>query len=178
MNTENTYLSWRQDDPRFNQAEAWPRKLFPDAQFRYFHESGCLVCALAIMLRHSGIEKETNEILFNPWILNQRLIAVGAFDSQADLELDDISKLYPTVSYLGDYPYSRENIEKFTSQRYACLISVPGKRSTEHFTALCRLLEDDVTVIDPIIGERRLSEYKKIISIRVFRKCICDSFHV
>ena len=44
------YLNWRQTDPRFNKAEAWPAQQFPDAQFRFFRDAGCLVCALAVFI--------------------------------------------------------------------------------------------------------------------------------
>lgn len=84
------YLNWRQTDPRFNKAEAWPAQQFPDAQFRFFRDAGCLVCALAVLLRHTGLEKEADENLFNPWILNRRLIDCGAFTPAADLELSGI----------------------------------------------------------------------------------------
>ena len=104
---DEAYKNWRQDDPRFNREEAWPEAQFPDAEYRRFRDAGCLVCALAVMLRHAGLEKEADEDLFNPWILNRRLIDCGAFTPAADLELLDIRKLYP-LEYLGDVPYSRD----------------------------------------------------------------------
>ena len=165
---DDNYINWRQDDPRYNVEPAWDAESFPDANYRFFHECGCFVCALAIMLRHNSIEKETDESRFNPWILNQRLIEIGAFDSYADLEIEDIPKLYQ-VEYLGDFPYSREIMEKYAGKDFACLITVPGQRAAEHFTAFYELLDDDVLVIDPIRGKRRLSEYERVYSIRVFR---------
>ena len=92
---DEAYKNWRQDDPRFNREEAWPEAQFPDAEYRRFRDAGCLVCALAVMLRHAGLEKEADEDLFNPWILNLRLIDAGAFTPAADLELSEIGRLYP-----------------------------------------------------------------------------------
>lgn len=171
MNNDRSYINWRQDDPRFNEREAWPKEDFPDAGYHYFRESGCLVCSLAIMLRHTGIERETDESRFNPWILNQKLIEIGAFDPEADLELEDIPKMYP-VSYLGEVPYSLEKMRRYSDEPYACLITVPGKKAAEHFTAFYRLLEEDVIVTDPLCGLQRLSQYEKVNAIRVFRKTL------
>ena len=104
-----TYESWFQTASQLNLEEAWPARLYPDAEYRYFRDCGCLMCALAVMLRHCGIEKEEDQSLFNPWILNQRLIDCGAFTSDADLELSFINRLYP-IEYLGEFPYSRETL--------------------------------------------------------------------
>ena len=99
---KRSYNHWRQKELRFNRAEAWPAERFPDADYRYFRDCGCLVCALAVMLRHSGTEKEEDESLFDPWILNKRLIDCGAFTPAADLELFCISRLYP-LEYVGRF---------------------------------------------------------------------------
>ena len=90
---DEAYKTWKQDDPRFNKEEAWPAPQFPDAEYRRFRDAGCLVCALAVMLRHAGLEKETDEDLFNPWILNEKLIDAGTFTPAADLELSEIGRL-------------------------------------------------------------------------------------
>lgn len=166
MNRE--YLDWRLDDPRLNHTEAWLADRFPAAKFRYFRECGCLVCALAVMLRHHGIEETEDEDRFNPWILNTRLIDCGAFDAAADLELLDIRRLYP-LEYLGDMPYSWEALARAAEQGLPCLITVPGKNAELHFTTLCRMLEDDAVVYDPCCGERRLSTYDEICEIRTFK---------
>ena len=165
---DNAHQNWRQDDPRFNQAPAWPAEQFPNAEYRYFRDCGCLVCALAVMLRHGNIEKEEDERLFNPWILNERLICCGAFDTEADLELSDISRLYP-LEYLGELPYSRSTLAHIAASNLPCLITVPGTNATLHFTALLHLTEDDAVVFDPCCGKRNLSSYKRIYEIRPFR---------
>ncbi len=70
MAKNQIYRTWRQDDPRYNVREAWPEASFPEAAYHYFREAGCLVCSLAILLRHHDIEKEADEEKFNPWILS------------------------------------------------------------------------------------------------------------
>ena len=162
------YRNWRQGDPCLNQSEAWPASLFPAAEYRYFRDCGCLVCALAVMLRHYGIEREADESLFNPWILNQRLIDCGAFSPEADLELYDISRLYP-LEYLGEAPYSREVLVQVAEGSLPCLITVPGDHADVHFTTLLQVLPHDAEVFDPLCGEKRLGSYDRICEIRAFR---------
>jgi hypothetical protein len=164
-----SYTSWRQDAAWLNQAEAWPASLFPAADYHYFRDCGCLVCALAVMLRHYDVETESDETLFNPWILNQRLIDCGAFDAAADLELAYIDHLYP-LAYLGVVPYSQDVLRDAAHKGQLCLVAVPGIRSGKHFLALCGLAGDDAVVYDPLCGQRRLSTYEHVYNIRVFRR--------
>lgn len=79
MYRDGSYDNWRQDAAWLNEEEAWPKTLFPDADYSYFRECGSLVCALTVMLYHSGMEETSGQEPINPWILNQRLIACGAF---------------------------------------------------------------------------------------------------
>ena len=162
------YKNWRQTDTRFNREEAWPAEQFPDADFRYFRDAGCLVCALAVMLVHFGIEKAEDESLFDPWILNRKLIGCGAFTPAADLELSDIGRLYP-LSYLGSVSYSQETLAQIAESGLTCLITVPGVNAEHHFTTLIRFLPDDAVVYDPLCGERNLGSYVRICEIRLFR---------
>ena len=162
------YKNWRQSDPRFNREEAWPARLFPDADCRYFRDAGCLVCALAVMLRHYEVEKTEDERQFNPWILNQSLIRCGAFTSAADLDLSNIGRLYP-LAYSGAMPYSEAALIQIAEKGQPCLITVPGNHAEHHFTTFLRLLPDDAVVYDPLCGERKLSTYDRICEIRVFQ---------
>ena len=165
---QQTYLTWLQTHPRFNRAEAWSEEQFPAASYRFFRDAGCLVCSLAVMLRHYGIEKEANEGLFDPWILNRRLIECGAFSPAADLELSCINRLYP-LEYLGAVPCSGNALHRCAEDGFPCLITVPGEKADRHFTALLALLPDDAIVFDPICGEKKLSMYERICEIRAFR---------
>ena len=159
---------WRQDDPRLNERQAWPKEAFPEADYAWFRESGCLVCSLAAMLLRFGLEKNTEEEPFNPWILNQRLIACGAFTPEADLELDDIWKLYP-LRYIGSIPYSWDTLKQLIENGSLCLVTVPGIRGPRHFTAVLCLTEDDAVLFDPLCGERKLREVDRLCEIREFR---------
>ena len=169
MTDKERYKSWEQADPRYNETQAWPAALFPDARFHLFKECGCLITSLAILLRHYGIEKEEDENLFNPWILNQRLIACGAFDSEADLEIEDINKLYP-LEYSETLPYSREKLVEVWETGRPFLIAVPGVRGERHFIVPDDLTEDDMAVIDCAWGKKYLSEFDQILEIRVFKR--------
>lgn len=164
---ERTYATWRQDDAFLNACEAWPATLFPDAEYHYFADCGCLVCALAVMLLHCSVETELDEERFNPWILNQRLIDCGAFSSAADLDLEAISRLYP-LEYRESVPFSMLALAQRADQGWPCLITVPGKLAERHFTTFLGMRGDDAVVYDPVCGERLLSSYKRVCEIRVF----------
>ena len=47
-------------------------------------------------------------------------------------------------------------------------MTVPGEKAARHFTTLLEVSEDDALVYDPICGERKLSSYKRVCSIRPF----------
>lgn len=164
---DRIYLTWLQTDPRFNRAEAWPAERFPDASYRFFRDAGCLVCALAVMLRHCGFE-QADGAPFDPWILNQRLIACGAFTPAADLELSRIGRLYP-LAYSGALPYTEDALLQAVESGFPCLVAVPGEKAARHFTSPLALLPGDAIVFDPLCGEKRLSAYERICELRVFR---------
>ena len=54
---DNDFRTWTKDDERYNVTEAFDAENYPDAQYRYLKDNGCLVVALAIMVRMYGIEK-------------------------------------------------------------------------------------------------------------------------
>lgn len=158
-----------QNNPRYNEREAWTAERFPDAQYHYFRDSGCLVCSLAFLLRYHGFEKETNTDIFNPWTFCERLIENQAFSPGADLEIAAVSRLYP-IGYLGVIDYSREALIDSVRSGYACLIVVRGKNGPFHFIVLEELTEDDAIVFDSKAGQRYLSEYAEVYQIRLFRR--------
>ncbi|MCR4611746.1 MAG: hypothetical protein K5644_07590 [Lachnospiraceae bacterium] len=163
------YMDWIQTNRNFNDKEAWSKEKFPDASYRYFEDAGCLVCSLAVMLRHYGIEKMNLGRRFNPWILNERLIECGAFSSAADLDLNYISRIYP-LEYLGEIPYSYNELLKCVKRNLMCLITVPGEKAKRHFMTLLELNSyQDATVFDPMYGIKSIITYKRICEIRVFR---------
>ncbi len=167
MDNKQTYRKWRQDNPALNEKEAWPGSRFPDTEYHMFSEKGGLVTAFAIMLRHFSIEKETDEKLFNPWILNQRLIACGAFDSRAGLNLRDINRLYP-LDYSGTMAYSRENLQAVWETGQPFLIVVAGDQGERHFLVAEEMAEDDLVVMDPQGAGRYLSDYDQVMELLVF----------
>ena len=48
--SSDSYREWTQLSQKFNETEAWQEDLFPDAQYRFMKEAGCLVVSLAIIL--------------------------------------------------------------------------------------------------------------------------------
>ncbi len=105
------------------------------------------------MLRHTGFETETDESLFDPWILNRRLIECGAFTPAADLELSE----------------TRDALTRTADSGQPCLVTVPGVNAPRHFTALLRLTPHDAIVFDPLCGEKKLSEYDRVCELCLFR---------
>lgn len=167
MSRDITFEGFLQNDPRWNEQEAWPADEFPDADYHYMRECGCLVCAIADLLRFYGIETETDERRFNPFILNRRLIQCGGFFSTANLDVGAISSLYP-IEYRGSARYSREKLAELIGKGMYCLITVSGRLSAVHFLAVTGLTPDDAVVMDPHTGKRYLSEYSQIYEIRFF----------
>ena len=165
----NTYKNWKQTDSRFNREEAWPAELFPDAEFRFFSECGCVVTSLAIMLRHFGIEPETDEEKFNPWILNEWLIRCEAFTKSADLIIGNISRIYP-LEYVGKIPYSKEAAEELCASGEPFLITVRGTNAPRHFIVPDGLFNGELKVIDCYGNNRHISDYDTVYDLRLFRK--------
>lgn len=166
----DSYRNWKLNDPELNREEAWPLSLFPDSEDHYFSESGCAVCSLAIMLRHFGIEPETDPGKFNPWILNQRLIKCRAFDSEGDLFFSDIINLYP-LEYTGKIQYSREKLVEVYNTGEPFLLVVLSSTPRRHFIVPDLLTEDDLKIIDcGIDNNEYLSQFEDVFEIRTFRR--------
>ena len=173
MIQEEAYREWVQSDPAYNQTPAWPKEHFPKAKYQYFKECGCFITSLAIMLRRFEIEKETDTTKFNPRILNDRLIDCGAFDSAADLDLSYICKLYPLV-YEGEIPYTREAMVRLFDSSEPFFITVPGVCGARHAVVPDALLKDDAAVIDCAWQKERLSDFDRILELRIFRRRIAS----
>ena len=169
MENDQIYRTWNQNDPAFNREEAWPAAQFPDSTFHFFHESGCLITSLAIMLRHYGIEKETDPARFNPWILNQKLIRNGLLDSMADLHLYRIREVYP-LEYVDSLPFTWEDMRELYLKGDPFLITVPGFRAARHFIVPDHLTETDMGIIDCAWGYEYLSEFDIVHELRIFRR--------
>ena len=168
--SSEVYRTWRQDAEKFNQTEAWGEEMFPQADYRYMKEAGCLITSLAIMLRRYGLETEADEARFNPLILNERLIAAGAFDAAADLYLKHINKLYP-LDYIGAMGYTRERAQMLCERGNPFLITVPGTLAQKHFLVFDGMCADgDIAIIDPAGEKTRISQFENVLELRVFRK--------
>ena len=164
---KDLYRTWRQNDPRYNKEEAWDSSEFPDATYNYFREAGCLVLALAIMLRHFGIENETDESKFNPYILNERFKEVGAFSSSADLMLDYINKLYP-LEWAGFTHYTTAKMISYYQSKQPFLITVPGINAANHFIIPDEMADGNLKVIDNAFHKEWITDYDKVYNIYIF----------
>lgn len=165
---DNNFRTWTQDDYRYNLTEAFDEEKYPDAQYRYFKDCGCLIVALAIMLRLSGVEKETDYSKFNPWILLERAKASECFDKSADFILSKLSELYP-IEQFECVPYSREALIDSRNKGYLSLLMVPGLNSPYHYIVPDEILINDISVIDNKFGKTLASQYKKVYYILNFK---------
>lgn len=166
---DNDFRTWRQDDSRYNMTQAFDEEHYPDAQYRYIKDSGCLIVALAIMVRMYGLEKEADYQKFNPWIFLQRAKAAGCFTKSADFILADITKLYPLEQF-ECVPYSRQAMIESRQNGYASILMVPGIHGPYHYVVPDQILPDDVSVIDNMFGKTRVSQYEKVFYIVHFRR--------
>ena len=164
---KDLYRTWKQADERYNEEAAWPSSEFPDAEYHYFREAGCLVLALAIMLRHFGIENEPDESKFNPYILNERLKEVGAFLPNADLMLDYISKLYP-LEWVGFTHYTTAKMKSYYGTHQPFLITVPGVNAANHFIIPDIMTDGNLKVIDNAFHKEWITDYEKVYNIYIF----------
>ena len=168
-----SYKKWKQTDAVFNEKQAWPVSLFPDAEYRYFSECGSFVTALSIMLRHYNIEKQTDPNKFNPWVLNERFIKCGAFTEAADLVVKNINLLY-NLEYFGSVPYSRERLVQEYKSGEPFLITVSGVNAPRHCIVPELLTENDLKIIDSASEKSFLSEYESIFELLLFRRVCLD----
>lgn len=165
---KDNYRNWNLRD-YIGREEAWPASMYPDAGNRYFHDCGCAVASLAIMLRKYDIENETDPDKFNPWILNRRLISCRAFGRSADLYFSQIRNLYP-LEYMGKITYSREKLIEVYESGEPFLIMVMSDTPRHHFVVPDILTDDDLSVIDcSKTPKKYLSEFSEVLEIRRFR---------
>ena len=158
----NDYTQWRQGDPEWNQAEAWPADEYPNASMRWMRNAGCLVTSVAMLLRHYGVVTATDVNSFNPWICNNALKAAGAFTSGADMYWDGVRKAYPGFVYVGQKSYSKETLASLYSQGYACIVGVNGNG---HYVAVKSANSSGATIMDPGWGYTSLSSFSSVNTI-------------
>ena len=165
----NDYTQWRQGDSEWNQAQAWPASQYPDATMRYMSQAGCLVCSVAMLLRHYNVVTESDVNKFNPWICNEKLKSVGAFDSAADMYWSGPQKAYPGFVYIGVASYSQSKLVDLYSQGYACIVKVSGSGGYYHYVAVRNAGSSGVTIMDPGWGYTSLSSFASKYEIYYYR---------
>ena len=166
---DNDFRTWTQDDERYNMTEAFDFENYPDAQYRYLKDNGCLVVALAIMVRLFGIEKETDFNKFNPLIFLERAKVAGCFSKSADFMLSEIPRLYP-IEQFECIPYSREALIDSINKGYASVLMVAGKNAPHHYVVPYKILDNDVSIIDNKFRKNLVSQYKEVYYIVNFRR--------
>lgn len=162
----NDYTQWKQGDAEWNQAEAWPSSQYPSATSRMMKDAGCVVTSLAILLRHHNVITSSDVHTFNPWICNEELKKVSAFNKSADLIWADVNKAYPGFE-LVDYrtTYSFSTIERLYREGYACIINVGG-----HYVALKNVEGATVNIMDPGYSNRpTLASYSNPLTIIYYK---------
>ncbi len=162
----NDYTQWKQGDAEWNQAEAWPSSQYPSATSRMMKDAGCVVTSLAILLRHHNVITSSDVHTFNPWICNEELKKVSAFNKSADLIWADVNKAYPgfeLVDYRTNYSFS--TIERLYREGYACIINVGG-----HYVALKNVEGATVNIMDPGYSNRpTLASYSNPLTIIYYK---------
>ena len=158
----NDYTQWRQGDSAWNQQEAWPASQYPNADYRWMSQAGCLVTSVAMLLRHYNVVATSDVNAFNPWICNNALKAAGAFNSAADMYFDGVQKAYPGFVHKGTVAYSKATLASLYSQGYACIVGVNGNG---HFVAVKYADSSGATIMDPGWGYTSLSNFSSVNTI-------------
>lgn len=162
------YTRWKQYDPEWNQAEAWPQWAYPGASLRTLGAGGCLVTSIAMLLRHYDVIAETDLNAFNPWICNEALKAAGAFDSEADLIYAYVENAYPGFSYQGWTGYDLPTLKSLMNDGYACIVQVSGSGGWYHYVAVNTIDGDNIVIMDPGSEATSLSAYGAAHAILYF----------
>ena len=165
----NDYTQWRQGDAEWNQAEAWPASQYPQASSHYMSEAGCLVCSVAMLLRHYNVVTESNVNKFNPWICNEALKAAGAFTPAADMYWDGPEKAYPGFVYIDCISYSENQLISLYQQGYACIVKVNGSGGYYHYVAVRSASISGISIMDPGWGRTSLSEFSDKYEIYYYK---------
>lgn len=162
------YTQWKQYDPEWNQCEAWSWEDYPGASLRTLGAGGCVVTSIAMLLRHYDVIAENEVDSFNPWICNEALKAVGAFDSNADLIYDYVENAYPGFSYQGWTGYDLATLKSLMDEGYACIVQVSGSGGWYHYVAVNTIDGDNVVIMDPGSEATSLSDFGGVYSILYF----------
>ena len=155
----NDYTQWRQGDAEWNKSQAWPKSQYPNATLYYMKDAGCTVTCIAMLLRHYNVVTESDVNKFNPWICNEKLKSVGAFNNAADLIFGNVSKAYSGFVYQSTVTYSLSQIKSLYNSGYACMVVVNGSGGYEHYVAVKSISGNTVNIMDPGSGKTVLSQY-------------------
>lgn len=155
----NDYTQWRQGDAEWNKSQAWPKSQYPNATLYYMKDAGCTVTCIAMLLRHYNVVTESDVNKFNPWICNEKLKSVGAFNNAADLIFGNVSKAYSGFVYQSTVTYSLSQIKSLYNSGYACMVVVNGSGGYEHYVAVKNVSGNTVNIMDPGSGKTVLSQY-------------------
>lgn len=160
----NDYTNWKQNDPEWNQQEAWPASQYPNATIRRMSGAGCAVTSIAMLLRHYGVITSSDVNVFNPWICNETLKNAGAFNSAADLYWN-LNNAYPGFVYQDQVGYSLPMLTSLYNRGYACMVKVNGSGGYDHFVAVRNVSGSTVSIMDPGSSATNLNAYssKKLI---------------
>ncbi len=142
-----------------------------------FHEIGCYIVSLAIMLRHFGIVTEPSFEKFNPWILYEKLKSIRAFDSEACVDTLRLSEIFP-VRIVDSVPYDHQLLRRSLEDGYACQIIVRGKNANQHYVVPVRVTEDDVEIVDCSWDNTFLSSLEPVWIARYLPTKKTDSFQI
>lgn len=161
----NDYSTWRQSDPEWNKAEAWPASQYPNATMRYMRQAGCLVTSVAMLLRHYNVVNDSNVKTFNPWVCNEKLKSAGSFNSAADLIWEKVGNAFSGFRYAGVATYSTSKLHELYKQGYACIV---GVNNNGHFVAVKSASASGSVIMDPGNGYTSLSSFSSVNSIYYF----------
>lgn len=169
---DSDYRQWKQYDPEWNQAKAWPRSHFPanTESYAYMHQAGCLVTSISMLLRHYDVIKTDNVEEFNPWICNEKLKAAGAFTTGARLTFEKVSKAFPDFVYAGYEPYTPQRVSDLYNQGHALVGFVQTNSATGHYVAISDATDpNNIEIYDPDSDYTRLDQWGRVFGIVIFR---------
>lgn len=161
------YTQWKQWDAEWNETPAWPADQFPYATLHNMSDAGCLVTAIAMLMRQHNVV--TGDVTtFNPRICCDRLKEAGAFDNSGGLIFEKVALAYPGFVFQGFREYSLATLKTLFDSGYACILKVNGTGGYFHYVAVHDIQDNNVLVLNPGANTSSLAELGVAYEIIVY----------
>ena len=143
---QEDYTLWKQDDPRWNEKQAWPETRYPEVPFRTLAEGGDQVTALAMLLTQYDMVAEHD---FDPWQCLEKLKKAEAFREDGQLLWSRVADAFPGFHFENRVEFSRQKAAALYDYGFPCILALEQPDGSTHYAALQSADEYTVRILDP-----------------------------